>query len=124
MDDPWRRRRDREDKREAEESKVSSAVTGNPSDNGKLLELLAQADSLIEQVNNLYNQYISGAEKLVPVERRSLLDNLMAKIMVTEKSTASLRFKFSTIQAKYVTHRDRWDKLMRDLEAGQVKQGR
>ncbi len=87
----------------------------------KVNELVQRAEPLIEQINNLYNQFISGAEKLPPTERRKQLEQTMVQLQYISKPTPAILFRCNTLEAHYLTYRDKWDKLMRDLEAGKIK---
>lgn len=126
-DDPWRRRREREEEEEAERQEIlvkdnSNAKLGSISaGTDKIQELCQRAEVLIEQVNNLYNQYLSGAEKRPPIERRKQLDQIMSTLMVMGKPTPSIQFRCSNLQSNFISYRDRWDKMMKDLEAGKLK---
>jgi Mg2+ and Co2+ transporter CorA len=87
----------------------------------KLLELFQRAEPLIDQLNSLYNQYVAGIEQRPPHERRKQLDELMATLQTMNKPTPAYQFRFTTLNASYLTHRDRWDRLIKDLESGKIK---
>src|SRR6185312_3659968 len=55
---------------------ATSSRTGDAATD-KLLELFQRAEPLIEQLNSLYNQYITGVESRPPLERRKQLDQTM-----------------------------------------------
>ncbi len=99
-----------------------NAINENASSSeGKILEFFERADPLMEQLNNLYSQYIAGVERMPPIERRKQLDQMMATLQLMAKPTQALQFRYNTVHAKYVSHRDRWDRLCRDLESGKIK---
>lgn len=87
----------------------------------KLRELMDRANMLIDQVNNLYNQYVVGVIDTPPIERRGQLDQIINTVTLMGKPTRSLRFKFMNLQGKYTTYRDRWEKRLKDLEAGKIQ---
>jgi hypothetical protein len=89
----------------------------------KLLELFSRVEPLIEQCNNLYNQYRAGIERRPPIERRQHLDQVMLTLQMMNKPTPAYQFRFATLQTSYTTHRDRWDRLIKDLEAGKKRIG-
>ncbi len=124
-DDPWRRLRDKEDDEEdgGLTSRHGVAQTPKDSSNEKLVELIQRAEPMIEQLNNLYNMYFAGAEKRPPIERRSQLDQLMATLQLMSKPTPALQFRFSTLQSQYITHRDRWEKLLKQHEKSGRRHG-
>lgn len=129
-DEDLRSRRRREE-REEEEAKASALEKPNPRlggsgvgaaiDSHQLAELLARAEPMIEQLNNLYNMYVAGVEKRPPLEKRSQLDALVASLQNLHKPTAAQQFRWTTFYNHYLTHRDRWTKLLKDLEDGKIK---
>lgn len=136
-----RRRREREDEIDAKIRERLKPPTGKPggppgfqektpeqlraeassASTEKVLELLDRAEPMIQQVNSLYNMFMSGAEKLPPTERRKQLDQLMHQLQLMHKSSAGLQFRYRSVYEQYTTFRDRWDKLMRDLESGKIR---
>jgi len=91
------------------------------SEGAKLDELLQRAEPLIEQLNNLYAIYFAGVEKLPPNERRQQLEALMSQLSVMHKPNPTYRFRVDTLVTRFVTYKDRWDKLLKDLESGKLK---
>lgn len=127
-DEDWQerqRRRRRED--EADEQTKTAIQTGNLSqvESGQLQEnlevLFQRAENLLEQVNSLYQMYFSGIEKRAPIERRKQLDQVMYTLTTVNKGTAAQRFKFTTVQSKYNTFKDRWERTEKDIESGKIK---
>ena len=122
---------DEEDKVLEEQRKSGTAISGgrsgpNASRTGdaaidKLLEYFQRVEPLIAQVNSLYNQFVAGAETRPPLERRKQLDEIMAALQGFSKPTPAYQFRYTTLNASYLTHRDRWDKLIMDLESGKIK---
>ena len=125
-DEDWKRRRRRED--EAEEARTSAAIeSGNLGGIGstqlseKLDEILDRAERMIDQLNGQYQMYLSGVELRPPIERRKMLDQLMESLSMMSKPTSILKFRYTTLQGRYLSHRDRWDKLQTDIESGKIK---
>lgn len=120
----WRRRREREDEEEREEElkkeKESPSFSSGVSSE-KLVELLERADVLIEQLTHLYNMYFAGAERLPPVEKRKQLDQIMLSVTYAAKPTPSLLFKCNGMVSRYSTHKEKWDRMIKDLESGKIK---
>ena len=116
--------RDREDELDAA-IQLKRKGPSNPSASSDPLvqieQLLKQSEPLIEQLNNLYNQYFSGAEQSPPIQLRKHLDENMAHLANLPKPTASLRFRASSLTSQYVTFRDRWDKKLKDIETGKFQ---
>lgn len=78
-------------------------------------------EPMLEQLNNLYNQYVNGVEGHPPVLKRQQIDQLMFTLHMSPKHTQGLRYRADTIYARFVAYRNRWDRLLRDIEAGRVK---
>jgi hypothetical protein len=132
-DDPWKRFRDREDEQDKEVTKTLSLferrtqithpelnVPAAPSTD-KLDQLLHDAQMLIEQVSNLLKMYVVGVESLPPVEKRKILERTMEAIQSSNKPTQASQFRAKSLQASYASNKDRWDRIMRDLETGKIK---
>ena len=124
------RRREREDEQDAAISKARQGgvdrtgaplAPGVPVGADKFEELIERAGPMIDQLNNLYNMFFAGAEKLPPIERRKQLDGLINALTLMPKATGNQRFRFTTVQNQYITFRDKWDKQIKDLEAGKLK---
>ena len=114
-----RRRREEEDAGiDPSSSSSSGHVNSSDAELAKLHELMDRAGPAIEQLNNLYNQYFAGAERRPPLERRQQLDQLMEMIRMLGKPTQAIRFKCNSLQSHYVSNRDRWDRLLKEQEAG------
>jgi hypothetical protein len=125
-----RRQRELEDERDAEEARLKTgrkqgAIRGAPKSTGdasidKLLELFSRVEPLIDQVNGLYGQYIAGVETRPPSERREHLDQLMVALQGMSKPTAAYQFRYQSMNSSYLSHRDRWDRMCKDLESGKI----
>jgi len=126
------RRRQREDEADDEFEKgkrppgvmrggQESVLPGPVDSTEKLKQLIDRVEPVIEQVNTLYQQYLTGVERLPPIERRKQLEQMMEAITVAPKATAAVRFLANGIASRFLTYRDRWDRLLRDLEAGKIK---
>jgi hypothetical protein len=105
---------------------ASGSLSGNapakePEGSAKIDALLRTAEPLIEQVNTLYRQFIGGAESLPPNERRKQLEKIMESLQQIPKPTATSKFRVASLNTRYLTYKDRWDRLMKDLEAGRIK---
>lgn len=123
-----KRLRQREDERDAEEAAIKqvkklgvSAQEANQISGDKFLELILKAEPLIEQLNNLYNMFFTGVEKIPPVERRKQLDQMMLSLQMMPKVNAAASFKYNNIHSKFISYRDRWEKMMKNFEDGKIK---
>ncbi len=122
-----KRRRAREDEKEEEEKKKALSSSGPLNKESiqsiadELEQYIQKAGFLIEQLNNLYQMFMLGVEKFPPVERRKQLEQMMLALQSASKTSPSLIFKFNGVQSRYVTYRDRWDRLLKDLDSGKIK---
>ena len=140
----WERLREREDREEQErEEALQSEILKNRLRGGgkhsaaselareadllqasgsteKLLELLDRVEPLLEQVHVLYSQFFSGVERLPPHERRKQLDQIMNALIAMPKPTQVLKFRFGTLQTRYRTHCEQWEKKLKEIESGKV----
>lgn len=86
-------------------------------DSEGLMQRVDEASIMIEQINNLYGMYVSGAEKRPPLEKREQLEKIMRQIQSASKNSTALRFKSNSLQTKYLTYRERWDRMMKKFES-------
>lgn len=129
----WERMREKQEAREEEERRgltqethirmpqgapanVKLGQTGDP----LVVELMNRAEIMIDQIQNLYNMYVAGLERLPPTSQRKQLDDVVTKIMASPKPTPALLFRVNQFNAKFSLYREKWDKLMKDIEAGRV----
>jgi hypothetical protein len=141
-DDFWSRKRKEEEEeerraledREREEAmqkkrRAQAGASGAPTtedmargpESERLDSLILQAGPLIEQVNQLYIRYGTGEQSRPPLEQRQRLDTMIILMQNLAKHTPSDRFRFSTVNQSYATHRSRWEKLLQDIETGKVR---
>ena len=106
---------------EAEATRTSGRRAEPQSEGAKIDELVERAEPLIEQVNSLYGMYLSGLEKLPPNERRRQLETLMTQLLQMHKPNSAYKFRIETVNAKFNLFREKWDRIIRDLESGKIK---
>jgi len=87
-----------------------AAIVG---DTDKILASIHEAEVMIERLNSLYNQFLSGMEKRPPVEVRSRLDHLMTSLAQSSKLTPQVRFRYQTLFARYSIHKERWERQIK-----------
>ncbi len=121
-DEGWRRKREREDEDEQSqaESKKNELAPITQHDQ-KVDGLIHQVNVLVEQLDRLYTMYFQGLEKLPPIQKRKLLEDLIEQLDLGSKPTAQLRFKTQSARTKFATYRERWEKKLKDLEMGRIK---
>jgi hypothetical protein len=131
-DDLTRRRR-REERNERDRAEATITPKGRPGSLGALKkpgsettgaipprieQLLDQVEPLIQQLHQLYNMFQAGVEKRPPVERRKQLDQLMATLTSSQKPSAVTRFRFTAVQASYLSHVELWERMLKKMERG------
>jgi len=125
------RRRQREREEEAEEaqrasvknpntSKIASKINGQTSSDG-VLEQMRLIDLMIDQVQNLYQMFFAGVERLPPKEKQAQIEKSIANLQGNLSQTPATKFRFNTLQARYVSYKERWDKAMHGIESGKMK---
>ncbi len=105
-----------------EESESSLSVSGNQEDSARRFEtLFHQARVAIDRLNRLYQNYLSGLEKLPPHEQRSQLEKTMDQLQAMQRTGAQQQFRYSSLRSSYLTYRERWERMMKSLEQGKAK---
>lgn len=128
--DGWSRFREREEKRVEEERKNlheqmrkidPEAKIGEKTTADKILiDLIGKCEVLMEQITNLYGMWIQGFERTPPITQRSHLDDLVLKIRSSAQPSANLRFRIAEFNTKYSTYKDKWDRILKDVESGKI----
>jgi len=85
-----------------------------------LIELLTKCDMMMEQITNLYGMWIQGMERMPPKTQRSHLEDLILKVQAAPKPTANLRFRVAEFNNKYSTYKDKWERILKDVESGKI----
>lgn len=110
--DAFSRIRERERREAVSPSSPSAAVEAAAFD-----ALLASAELLVEQVHQLFNQFFAGIEKRPPIERRKVLEQKMHEIQGVTRASPMLRFKAATLQSRFQSFSEQWDRRLRQLES-------
>lgn len=128
--DGWSRFRERDEKRVEEEQKIlheemrkidpdAKIGKGTTSDQ-VLIELIGKCEILLEQITNLYGMWIQGFERTPPITQRSHLEDLVLKIRSASQPSANLRFRVAEFQTKFSTYKDKWERILKDVESGKI----
>ncbi len=128
--DAWSRFREKEEARIEEEKKDLKEQMRSIDPNADLdkatttdqilIELLNKCEIMMEQITNLYNMWVQGMERTPPVTQRKHLEDLILKIQAAPKPTTNLRFRVGQFHTRYGTYKDKWDRLLKDVEAGKL----
>jgi hypothetical protein len=119
-DNPWKRLRDKEE----EESSTNPASGGKPISRptgvSEIDLLSGQILPMIEQVNGLYNMFVAGVETKPPLEKQKQLEKLIKSLHDEPKTTPALRFRATSVISSFMVHKDKWERLLKDIESGKV----
>ena len=75
-------------------------------------------ESSIRNLNAQYDAFLYGSSSKPPVEIRRRVNAMIRRLAGQEADTAADRFRFSTLQGRYNTLCERWDRLQQEKEAG------
>jgi hypothetical protein len=79
---------------------------------------LALLESELRRLEAEYNMYFAGRSPRPPVESRRRVDQLVRRLDNTAITNYADRFRFSTLQARFVKFLDLWDRGLRAKEEG------
>jgi hypothetical protein len=85
------------------------------SDQQKDLQTL---EAELKRLEAEYNGFFSGREKRPPLQTRARVEQLIKRLDRGQLDTSTDRFKFQTIQARFQTFADLWDRGLRAREEG------
>ncbi len=100
---------------------LDTQIKEDPTGTAKVRALMKRAEQLVEQTQNLYQQYFAGIEKFPPRDRRNALEYTMTQLFYLAKTTPNIRFRYGNLLSKFQTHRDRWDRMLKDYESGKLR---
>jgi len=72
----------------------------------------------LRKLEGEYNMYFSGRTARPPLESRGRLDLLFKKFDRRGVDSAAMRFRFQTLQSRYTSFIDLWDRALRAKEEG------
>jgi hypothetical protein len=84
-------------------------------------ELEQEFQALSVEVRKLeveYNMYFAGRTPRPPIESRSRVDQMFKRMDRRQMDTASMRFRVQTLQSRYSSFVDLWDRALRAREEG------
>ena len=89
-----------------------------------LRQELERIEHAIRKLKIAYELYFCGTEKLPPIKQREELDRLVRKYSGMNFPNTGDRFYFNTVQNRYHSYAELWNKQMRMREEGRVTVGR
>src|SRR5215467_14164646 len=79
------------------------------------LQLLERA---IQRANAEYDAFLFGAVTKPPLETKKTVDEMIRRLSAAEPDSAADRYRFNTLQGRYVTCCERWERLQSEKESG------
>ncbi len=80
-------------------------------------ELRALEDS-VRRLNAEYDAFLYGSAAKPPVQSRRAVQETMRRLNALETMSAAERYRFATLQGRFTTLTERWDRLQEEKEAG------
>ena len=81
-------------------------------------EELRIIDVKLKQLLRDYEQYFLGVRPREPANARAELQKTMIRLSNSQIRNTGERFKFNTLNAQCLTHKRRWDDILRKIENG------
>lgn len=79
---------------------------------------LQTLENAIRDLNAQYDAFLFGSSARPPLEVRRRVQMLIRRLSGEEADSAAERFRFTTLQGRYNTLCERWDRLQAEKEAG------
>ena len=91
-----------------------------PIDPNKVDRDLIEIEGLINKLALEWDKYFGGGSRVPPLQFQKQIDERLKAYRDTSELSYSQNFKLSTIQGKYTSSKDKWDKQLRIKEEGYV----
>ena len=75
-------------------------------------------EEAIRRLSAEYDAFLYGGATRPPVESRKHVDQMVRKLSAAQLDAAADRYRFNTIQGRYATMLERWDRLQAEKESG------
>jgi len=79
------------------------------------LQLLERA---IQRMSAEYDAFLYGTASKPPIESRKTVTEMIRRLNSSEAETAADRYRFNTLQGRYMALCERWEKLQAEKEGG------
>ncbi|MCU0691300.1 MAG: hypothetical protein MUF54_07860 [Polyangiaceae bacterium] len=87
-------------------------------DTAEVEEALGELEMRVERLRALYEQYFMGIEKLEPTVLRKDVDRRFWHLRREQIRNTALRFRLNTINQRYNTYQQYWQRICREIENG------
>jgi len=75
-------------------------------------------EEAIRRLSAEYDAFLYGGATRPPVESRKHVDQMIRRLSAASLDAAADRYRFSTLQGRYTSMLERWDRLQGEKEAG------
>jgi hypothetical protein len=79
---------------------------------------LEEMERKVERLRTLYETFFSGAERRPPNVPRREMNRLMLEMQQLQIRNAALRFRFQSLQQKWILYTTYWNRTLREIESG------
>ena len=79
---------------------------------------LTEAETLLDRLRGLYEQWFQGMERLEPTVPRKEMDRRVQAMRRAVPRNTALRFRFNRLVQKYLTYQTYWKRIARQIEEG------
>ncbi len=105
--------KDRDDSSKSAKKTSAPSGTANSEDVDRKIH---EARVLMEQTHQMYQNFFSGIERRMPIEKTKLLESKIAELQRTGTNITTARFKITQFIAQYTTMKELWERKLRDRE--------
>jgi hypothetical protein len=95
-----------------------SEYSGVPEQSTDIERELGMLEAELKRLEAEYNMFFAGRLPRPPWETRSRVEAIVKRLDRTPMANYAYRFRFSTLQSRYVTFIDLWDRGLRAREEG------
>jgi len=107
----------------AADKKGVSKYKASEEEKEKYLVELDDLDHRISRLRVLYDQYFMGIERLEPQQQRTVVAKILRRSVVGKRGSTVLKFRFRSLQQRFVSYCSYWDRIVRLIEDGRIRRG-
>jgi hypothetical protein len=75
-------------------------------------------DQALRRLSAEYDAFLYGSANRPPVETRKHVEEMVRRLNASESMSSAERYRFSTLQGRFATLTERWERLQGEKEAG------
>lgn len=80
--------------------------------------MLSDAETRLDRLRSLYEQYFQGIERIEPAVARKEVDRRIVQLRRGKPKNTALRFRFNSLLQRYTTYQNYWRRIVRQIEEG------